>query len=243
MASTMDIEKPQVAGETQEHHHPLMSTFPVFVPHVPELFFDTPSFNEYITSLLTPVKKPSVVTEDSGSSNKFMSALTSSTPTLPQNLTFTDKGAITHESTNSPLLDLFVELEKVISPKRLNELLTAAWKESPADTLKIIWNARSIHAGKSDKYLWYRCVGWLREHHPLTLLANLEWVVRPVIEKKMGEKKKEVGEADEVLVEMEDAKAEDDITRFDVKDGGSHGYVNSLFSTLRGAYINREVVL
>ncbi|KAF8252758.1 hypothetical protein K440DRAFT_684927 [Wilcoxina mikolae CBS 423.85] len=218
MASAMDIDKPQV--ETQ-HHHPLMSTFPVFVPHVPELFFDTPSFNEYISSLPVPVKKPSS-SPSSVDSNKFMAALTSSAPTLPYNLTFTDKGAITHESTNSPLLDLFTELEKVISAERLDELLTAAWKESPADTLKIIWNARSIHVGKSDKYLWYRCVGWLREHHPLTLLANLEWVVRPVVEKKV-EKKKEEEEEGEV-VEMEDVKSEDDVTRFDVKNGGSHGY-------------------
>ncbi|KAF8543632.1 hypothetical protein BDD12DRAFT_725896 [Trichophaea hybrida] len=149
-----------------------------------------------------------------------MAALTSSAPTLPHNLTFTDKGAITHESTNSPLLDLFTELEKVVSAERLDKLLTAAWKESPADTLKIIWNARSIHVGKSDKYLWYRCVGWLREHHPLTLLTNLEWIVRPVVEKKV--EKKEEGE--EVVVEMEEVKSEDDVTRFDVKNGGSHGY-------------------
>ncbi|KAA8906433.1 hypothetical protein FN846DRAFT_898867 [Sphaerosporella brunnea] len=146
---------------------------------------------------------------------------------------YTDKGALTHEGTGFPLLDLFVELEKLISNQRLDELLTKAWNESPIDTLKIIFQARSIHAGKSDKHLFYRCMGWLREHHPLTFLGNLEWIVRPVVEKKL-KKKEEQKEGDAVVVEMKDVEEVDemDVRRFDIKDGGSHGYYADLLNLL-----------
>lgn len=59
-----------------------------------------------------------------------------------------EKGGIAHKSTLSALLDAFVELEKTIDGPRLRELLDNAWKEDSLATLKIMWNARSIHLGK-----------------------------------------------------------------------------------------------
>ncbi|KAI5795170.1 hypothetical protein EDC01DRAFT_722007 [Geopyxis carbonaria] len=166
-----------------------------------------------------------------------MTALPRDHPTMPPNLTLTENGAPTHESTLSPLLDLFVELERSIAPARLRALLDAAWAVAPLDTLKVVWNARSIHAGKADRELWYRCVGWLREAHPRTLLENLEWVVRPVIPKKMAKAPAAAAAAaaaadDDVMVldEADTDLAEEEV--YDIANGLSHGYYGDLVNIL-----------
>ncbi|KAI1078600.1 hypothetical protein F5B20DRAFT_208193 [Whalleya microplaca] len=144
------------------------------------------------------------------------------------NKMLTEKGDIAYRSTHNALLDLFVELEDVISGPRLLELLNAAWKGDPLMTLKIIFNARSIHLGKASRLTFYCCAGWLAKHHPLTLVSNLRWLSRPVIEKKAGNKNE--GENDVTMVDPEPEKDEGDITRFDVKNGVAHGYWKDLLN-------------
>lgn len=39
-------------------------------------------------------------------------------------------------------------------------------------TLRIIFHARSIHEGKGSKTAFFRCVAWLWNNHPRTLLAK-----------------------------------------------------------------------
>ncbi|KAI1814419.1 hypothetical protein GGS20DRAFT_411783 [Poronia punctata] len=148
---------------------------------------------------------------------------------LGDNQMLTENGDLAYSSTNSPLVDLFHELEDVVSDKRLNELLNASWKEDPLATLKIIFNARSIHLGKSSQSVFYRCAGWLAQNHPLTLIANLRWLSRPVIQKKLP---KEEADSDMVMVNVEPEKNTDDVTRFDVKHGVSHGYWKDLLNIL-----------
>jgi len=142
----------------------------------------------------------------------------------------TENDDIAYRSTNSPLVDLFAELEDVVSGPRLYELLNAAWKEDPLATLKIIFNARSIHLGKSSQITFYRCAGWLAQHHPLTLIANLRWLSRPLIQKKV--EKKDEADSDMVMVDEEPEKDADDTTQFDVKHGVSHGYWKDLLNIL-----------
>jgi hypothetical protein len=143
----------------------------------------------------------------------------------------TENGDIAYRSTNSPLVDLFAELEDVVSGPRLYELLNAAWKEDSLATLKIIFNARSIHLGKSSQITFYRCAGWLAQYHPLTLIANLRWLSRPLIQKKV-EEKKDQPEPDMVIIDEEPEKDAHDMTRFDVKHGVSHGYWKDLLNIL-----------
>jgi len=40
----------------------------------------------------------------------------------------------------------------------IDALLAKLWAEDPALTLRVIWNTRSIHDGKGDKELFYKCV-------------------------------------------------------------------------------------
>lgn len=137
----------------------------------------------------------------------------------------TENADVTHSTSGSALVDLFSELEDVASGTRVRDLLTSAWEADPLMTLKIIFNARSIHLGKSSRVTFYRCAGWLAQEHPATLIANLPWLTRPVIEKK-GKKDPE----DEDLVMLETIAADDDPLKFDVKHGVAHGYWKDLLN-------------
>ncbi|CAG7563896.1 unnamed protein product [Fusarium equiseti] len=141
-----------------------------------------------------------------------------------QGMMLTENGDLAYRNSEDALVDLFHELEEVVSGPRLNELLSAAWKENPVATLRIIFNSRSIHLGKSSRITFYRCAGWLAQNHPLTLVANLRWLTRPVIEKKA---KKE----DEDIVVVEDEN-QDEAAKFDVKNGVAHGYWKDLLNIL-----------
>lgn len=143
------------------------------------------------------------------------------------NKMLTENGAPAHRSTTNALVDLFFELEDVISGPRLRELLAAAWSADPLATLKLVFNARSIHLGKSSRATFYRCAGWLAAHHPLTLAANLAWLSRPVVEKKAAAKQTE----DETVI-VDNPSDEADPTRFDVRHGVAHGYWKDLLNVL-----------
>jgi hypothetical protein len=144
------------------------------------------------------------------------------------NKMLTENAAVAYRSTNSALVDLFGELEKVISGPHLLELLEAAWKEDANATLKIVWNARSIHLGKGEKDLFYRCLGWMRVRHPMTVLINLQWIFRSVIEKKV----KKVNDDDPVLVDIPEEGKEKTIEDHEVLNGVSHGYWKDLANIL-----------
>ncbi|KAI0474349.1 hypothetical protein F4859DRAFT_482762 [Xylaria cf. heliscus] len=147
-----------------------------------------------------------------------------------ENKMLTENADIAYRSTTSSVLDLFAELEDVVSGRRLLELLNAAWAEDSLATLKIIFNARSIHLGKASRVTFYRCAGWLAQHHPLTLIANLRWLSRPVIQKKV--EKKDESDPDMVMVDVQPEKNADDVARFDVRHGVSHGYWKDLLNIL-----------
>ncbi|MCJ1392797.1 hypothetical protein MMC18_005668 [Xylographa bjoerkii] len=183
------------------------------------------------------------------SSSKFMDGLLDATATskdehaggefealntelAAQNKMLTENDGIAYRSTTSALLDLFSELEKTISGSRLQDLLESAWKEDSLATLKIVWNARSIHLGKGEQESFYRCLGWIKAEHPETVVVNLPWLFRPVIEKKV---KKEDEEA-AVMVEREILTDKD----FDVLNGVSHGYWKDLLNLLVLA-VNKEL--
>ena len=154
------------------------------------------------------------------------SSIKIATPDLSaENKMLTANAGPAYRSTTSSLLDLFSELEKTISGPRLRELLEAAWKEDSLATLKIVWNARSIHLGKGEKESFYRCLAWMSVDHPGTVVANLQWIYRSVIEKKV---KKEDEDAP-VMVEREDVTDED---QHEVPYGVSHGYWKDLLNIL-----------
>lgn len=149
-----------------------------------------------------------------------------------ENKMLTENADLAHRSTNDTLVDLFTELEDVVSGPRLLELLNMAWREDAASTLKIIFNARSIHLGKASRHTFYRCAGWLAKNHPLTLLANLQWLSRPVIQKKAEKKDAEKKADEDEMVFVEQEMDEENAANFDVKSGVAHGYWKDLLNIL-----------
>lgn len=149
--------------------------------------------------------------------------------TLSATGAFTANGDLAHPSTNNPLVDLFSELDSNSSSRSgLQPLLERAWAEDPLMTVKIIFNARSIHLGKASRHAFYSCAGWLAQNHPLTLVGNLRWLSRPVIEKKI----KKADSDDEEFVVVDEDVDERDPLRFDVQHGVSHGYWKDLLNVL-----------
>jgi hypothetical protein len=164
------------------------------------------------------------------------------------NEALTFKGDLTNVSSQNPLVDLFYELSENTDSAKLKQLLNDAWKEDASLTLKIIFNARSIHLGKSNRVASYKAFGWLAETHPLTLLANLQWLVRPVIAKKTAQptaKLEDRKESAETEAKEEFKKTDDDddddfdmigadeaepATTDDVRFGVSHGYWKDLLN-------------
>jgi hypothetical protein len=149
---------------------------------------------------------------------------------MMENKMLTENGDVTYRTSTDALVDLFSELEDTITGPALRDALEAAWCADPPTTLGIIFNSRSIHLGKSSRITFYRAAGWLAQNHPLTLVTNLQWLCRPVIEKKARKTGDKDDDDDDVVVV--EAKDLDGRAAFDVKHGVSHGYWKDLLNLL-----------
>jgi Domain of unknown function (DUF2828) len=163
----------------------------VTLPHIPELF-DPNFLDALLPPASTPLADAAVHVDAPVPTNAFMDALKS-----VAHRKYTQNEAPAFSSTLSSTLDAFQSLSARTTIPRIHSLLTKAWQEDPALTLKIIWNTRSIHDGKGDKELFYKyvprflCVrstfdhqcrafGWLYRSHPRTAIANLLQLVEPM---------------------------------------------------------------
>lgn len=192
----------------------------------------------------------------------FMKGLLSDKATVPSfddrdGKMLTENSDVAYRTSGQAIVDCFYEMEEVVSGGRLRDVLEKAWQEDAAATLKIIWNARSIHLGKSSRNTFYRAVGWLAETHPLTLIINLPWLVRPLIPKKTPKRNEHEQNDGEIVtakdadsdVEFVDGNLEDEpegqpkmkklklevdaeFAEFHVKYGVAHGYWKDLLNIL-----------
>lgn len=144
-------------------------------------------------------------------------------------------------STLDPTLDAFDGLSQQTNWNDIKPLTTLrrSYEHDPITTVKLIFNLRSIHEGKSEREGFYRAWGWLYREHPRTAIANLPALVEPLIERKRREKKD--GEVnlntgsgapngdnrEGVLVDLLDEPPEDVAMR-----GLSHGYWKDLLNLL-----------
>lgn len=123
----------------------------VTLPPTPELY--SPDFLD----ILLPIKQDVVLDAPRAEAaapevqNPMMDALKATA-----NRTFTENGAPAYSSTASPLLDAFHGLRPHVRGGSISPLLERAWKEDPELTLRIIWNARSIHDGKGEREVFYQ---------------------------------------------------------------------------------------
>jgi hypothetical protein len=261
------IEQASPVEETK--HSVLNSKFPVLLPYSDKLFISDREFANYISSL--PEAKPtdpainttisqtdrengSIKVEYKAESAPFQDALLKEDAVNHDNYTLADENKmLTHnvdvafKSTKSPLVDLFSDLSEGYNAEDVAKTIATAWEVDPLVTLKIIFNARSIHLGKASRNVAYNALGWLYEHHTQTLLANLVWLVRPVMEKKApkNEDKKDNGDTkgaikaeededfemvDEPVLDSREAPAGANTVQHDLKNGVTHGYWKDLLN-------------
>ncbi|KAI7082398.1 hypothetical protein KC356_g8406 [Hortaea werneckii] len=229
----------------------LNSSFPVLLPAMPELHLSKDDFQAFLRSGLQrpdanvstdvsddielPDSTDSVLI-DAAKQDKsaFMDILVDkAVPSFDQHdgKMRTENDDVAYRESGSALVDAFFELEDVISGRRLQTVLEQAWAEDPDATLRIIWNARSIHLGKASRNSFYRAMGWLAENHPVTLLDNLPWLVRPLIQKRTPKPAENANEGmaagGETVPVVEDAKLteeDDNASRdFEMVDDKSEG--------------------
>jgi hypothetical protein len=130
----------------------------VTLPFIPELFLPN-----YLDTLLRPKKQVQNVTPK----NPMMKALKQI-----EHQSYTTNLAPAFDSTLSPVLDLFQGLNHFSSTSEIYRYLENAWAEDPELSLRIIWNARSIHEGKGDKAVFYARVTLLFLVMSLTLYST-----------------------------------------------------------------------
>ncbi|KAG8742608.1 hypothetical protein FRC10_001206 [Ceratobasidium sp. 414] len=139
-----------------------------------------------------------------------------------QNRALTQNGAEAYRSTESVLLDAFSSLNARSSAYDIHRHLTACWQQSPEQTLRIIWNMRSIHEGHSNKIGFYHAFGWLYNYHPRTAIGNLQSVVERLCERTIKHKPRKDVQGFEI-VDAEETPAEEVIKM-------PHGYYKDLLN-------------
>ncbi|GJE97334.1 vWFA domain-containing protein [Phanerochaete sordida] len=149
----------------------------VTLPVIPELH------DASFLDALLPVRDVPMVPKVDEPRHPMMDALKAAA-----NRTRTTNGDPAFASTLSPTLDAFQALRPGWFDPDLGTTLSKAWDEDPELTLRIIWNCRSIHDGKSDKEVFYQAFGWLFKNHPRTAITNLSKLVEPVC--KIGKREK-----------------------------------------------------
>ncbi|KAK9802304.1 hypothetical protein SCARD494_00237 [Seiridium cardinale] len=263
---SMDPEQGNDASASVTKHSFLDSSFPVLLPVLPELRSSQAHFEAHVQNVLGSQEPSDVVhlndkmasiSNEGLTQDPFIDALLKKLATVAtlddrDGQMPTENGDVAYSTSGNALVNLFSELETVVSSDRLKLLLDVAWKEDPDATLRLIWNCRSIHLGKGD-ITFYRAAGWLAQNHPQTLLVNLEWLVRPVIHKKAAENKTEKGDvtvssADDFEIVVTDVgmegsespkkkrkvipETEPEIPEFHVQHGVSHSYWKDLLNLL-----------
>ncbi|GAB1730816.1 hypothetical protein NU195Hw_g1749t1 [Hortaea werneckii] len=229
----------------------LNTSFPVLLPAMPELHLSKDDFQNFLRSTLQrpDANVPTEVSGDIGlpgstdsvpvdtatqDKSAFMDSLVDkAVPSFDQHdgKMRTENDDVAYRESGSAIVDAFFELEDVISGRRLRTVLEEAWAEDPDATLRIIWNARSIHIGKASRNSFYRAMGWLAENHPLTLLVNLPWLVRPLIQKKAptpaenaNESVAGEGEVEPMVGDVKSTEEDDEVSSdFEMVDDKSEG--------------------
>lgn len=92
-----------------------------------------------------------------------------------QNITFTEKGAISHASSGSAVLNLFFKMLRTTSSEQVSCMMGEAWEENPRLTLRAVFHLRDCRGGKGERKAFHECLRWLITNgHAKHILCNLE---------------------------------------------------------------------
>ena len=94
------------------------------------------------------------------------------------NMTLTENGAATLESTGSECLDLFASVGAL---RRQNDTdiitrFVRAYTENPDIAMKILFFARDVRGGLGERRVFRVIFSWLAENEPASVRKNVEYV-------------------------------------------------------------------
>jgi hypothetical protein len=260
----MASQNSETLNVKSESNSMLDSKFPIYEKEIDMLHASDEEFKAIVTTLsfskngaATSRKRKSAVVGpgEEKPSSRFVDGLRESNFSIRtreslamDNKTLTENGDVAFLESGSALVDLFYKFDNTSEPAALKELLANAWDIDPRKTLKLIFQVRSIHIGKGEKFAFYNAMAWLYEMHPQTFVMNLPWLVRPIVEKKKSVKAQEAQKAKEKAKEQDDLGVivideDEDFEminppstyashEFDLPNGHSHSYWKDLLNML-----------
>jgi hypothetical protein len=94
------------------------------------------------------------------------------------NMTETENGAVTYESTGSECLDLFATIGALRreSDAEIITRFVRAYTENPDSAMKLLFFGRDIRGGLGERRVFKVLLKWLAENEPASVLKNLEYV-------------------------------------------------------------------
>jgi hypothetical protein len=94
------------------------------------------------------------------------------------NMTVTENGAATYESTGSDCLDLFATIGALRreSDDEIITRFTRAYTENPDIAMKLLFFARDVRGGLGERRVFRVIFRWLAGNEPASVLKNLEYV-------------------------------------------------------------------
>ncbi|MBO4391506.1 MAG: DUF2828 family protein [Lachnospiraceae bacterium] len=94
------------------------------------------------------------------------------------NMTLTENGAVTYESTGSDCLDLFATVGGLRNAREeeVVKRFIRAYAEDPDTAMKLLFYARDVRGGLGERRVFRIIFGWMAKHHPESVRKNLEYV-------------------------------------------------------------------
>lgn len=94
------------------------------------------------------------------------------------NMTLTENGATTYESTGSDCVDLFAAIGALrsASADEIVARFMRAYTENPDVAMKILFFARDVRGGLGERRVFRIIVNWLADNEPASVKKNMEYI-------------------------------------------------------------------
>ena len=88
----------------------------------------------------------------------------------------TENGSYTFATTKSKCFDFYFDVMQSTDESIVKTKLSESWDEDALLTLKLVFHLRDIRHGKAAFTEFHQCLLWLFDHHPQTLIYNLQFI-------------------------------------------------------------------
>ncbi len=94
------------------------------------------------------------------------------------NMTFTENGAVTYQTTMSDCLDLFAAIGAIreASEADIIDRFAKAYAEDPDIAMKILFFGRDVRGGLGERRVFRIIINWLAKHEPTSLRKNIAMI-------------------------------------------------------------------